>query len=106
VILPAGLVFFGAVVVVDGVQQATRLLGGGAEQHRRLAAVGADLDADAVTQVAHGRVVERPTLVGGHESDDVLGEREQACGGARQGGVGGVGMAHAGQLTVAGILWL
>ena len=52
VVLPARLVFLGAVVVVDGVQHAAGLLGRGAEHHRRLAAVGADLDADAVAEVA------------------------------------------------------
>ncbi len=99
VVLPAGLVFLGAVVVIDGVEHAAGLLGGGAEHHRRLAAVGADLDADAVTQMAHRRVVERAALVGRHESGDLLGEPEQACGGGRQ---IGLGAAHSGQLTVAG----
>ena len=98
-VLPPGLVLLGSVMVVDGVDDATGLLGGGAQQHRRLAAVGADLDAGAVAEVADGRVVERAALVGRHESGDLLGEGEQPCGGRRQDGVGG---AHAGQLTVAG----
>ena len=85
VVLPARLVFLGAVMVVDGVQHAAGLLGRGAEQHRRLAAVRADLDADAVAQVAHRRVVERAALVGGHEAGDLLGEREQAGRGAAAG---------------------
>ena len=67
--------------------------------HRRLAAVRADLDADAVAEIAHGGVVEGAALVGGHEAGDLLGESEESRGGGRQGGVGG---AHAGQLTVAG----
>ena len=81
VVLPAGLVFLGTVVVVDGVDHAAGLLGGRAEHDRRLAAVGADLDADAVAEIPDRGVVERAPLVGGHESDDLLGQGEQACGG-------------------------
>ena len=50
-VLPAGLVLFGSVMVVDGVEHAAALLRRGAEQQRRLAAVGADLDADAVAEI-------------------------------------------------------
>ena len=64
-----------------GVDDPAGLLGRGAEHHRRLAAVRTDLDAYAVPQVADGGVVQRATLVGGHESDHLIGKCEQARGG-------------------------
>jgi hypothetical protein len=80
VVLPTGLVLFGSVVVVDGVDHSAALLRRGTEQQRRLAAVGADLHADAVTQIADRGVVERATFVCGHEAGDLIGEREQSGG--------------------------
>ena len=85
VVLPPGLVFFGAVVVVDGVDHAVARQRRRAEQHRRLAAVRADLHADAVVEVAQRRVVQRSALVGGHEAGDPLGQCEQSAGGSRGG---------------------
>ena len=79
-VLPTGLVLFGSVVVVDGVDHSAALLRRGAEQQRRLAAVGADLHADAVAQIADRGVVERATFVCGHEAGDLIGEREQSGG--------------------------
>ena len=98
VVLPAGLVLLGAVMVVDGVEHAAGLLGGGAEHHRRLAAVGADLDADAVAEIAQRGVVERAALVGGHEAGDLIGECEQPAAGRAGVSVSLIGV----QLTVAG----
>ena len=86
-------------MVVDGVEDAAALLCRGTEHQRRLAAVRADLDADAVAQITDRGVVERATLVGGHESGDLVGEGEQPCG---RRGECGVGVAHRVQLTVAG----
>ena len=101
-VLPAGLVLFGSVMVVHGVEHAA-LLRRGAEQQRRLAAVCADLHANAVAEISDRGVVERASLVGGHEAGDLIGEREQACGRC---GECGVGVAHRVQLTVAGAGWL
>ncbi len=77
VVLPSGLVFLGAVMVIDRVDHATGLLRRGAEQHRGFTAVRTDFDACAVTEILHGGVVERVSFVGGHESDDLLGEGEE-----------------------------
>ena len=107
VVLPARLVLFGTVVMVDRVDDPAGLLRRRAEHHRRLAAVRTDLDADAVIEVADGGVVQRAALVGRHETDHVVGKCEQAGGGLGEGcvgalGEGSVGSAHGGQPTVAG----
>jgi len=51
VVLPAGLMFLRAVMMVDGVEDAAGLLRGCAEQQGGFAAVGADFDTEAAVQV-------------------------------------------------------
>ncbi len=103
VVLPAGLMLLGAVVMVDGVDHRSRLLRGRAQHDGRLAAVGADLDPDTAAQVAHGGVVEGAALVGGHEAGDLLGEvRTGAAASRGQGGVSGAHGMHNLPLLVMG----
>ena len=83
VVLPAGLVLFGAVVVVDRVEHAGRLLGRRAEQQRGFAAVRADLDTDAAVEIAQRGVVKRAPLIGGQETPHLFGQRKQALGRTR-----------------------
>jgi hypothetical protein len=71
------LVLLGAVVVVDRVEHAGGLLGRGAQQQGGLAAVRADLDADAAVEVSQRGLVQRPALVGRHETLDLFGQRKQ-----------------------------
>ena len=85
VVLPPGLMLLGAVVVVDGVEHAVTRLRRRTQQHRRFAAVRADLHADAVVEVAQRRVMQGLALVGGHEAGDPLGQCEQPAGAARRG---------------------
>ena len=80
VVLPPGLMLLGAVVVVDGVENAVTRMRRRTQQHRRLAAVCSDLHADAVVEVAQRRVVQGAALVSGHEADDLLGQCEQPAG--------------------------
>ena len=70
----------GAVVVIDGVEHAAARSRRRTQQHRRLAAIRPDLDADAVVEVAHRRVVQCAALVSGHEAGNPLGQGEQPAG--------------------------
>ncbi len=48
----------GAVVVVNGIENAATRPGRRTQQHRRLAAVRPDFHADAVVEIVHGHVVQ------------------------------------------------
>ena len=76
VVLPPGLVLFGTMVVIDGVENTVPGQRRRAQQHRRLAAVRPDLYADTMIEVAKRSVMQRPALVGGHESGDSIGQFE------------------------------
>lgn len=88
VVFPAGLVFLGAVVMVDRVEHAGGLLRRRAEQQRGFTALCSDLDTDAAVEVPHRGIVKRAPLVVRHETPHLLGRREQAL------GCTGVGAAH------------
>ena len=60
-------------MVVDREQHAAGLLHRRAEQQGGLAAVGADLDANAAVEVPQRRVVQRVSLVGGHKALHLFG---------------------------------
>ncbi len=100
--LPARLVLFGAVVMIDRVQHAVGRRGGRTEQDRRLAAVGTDLDGHPAVQVADGRVVQRLSLVRRHETHHLVGQFEQS-GSLRAGR--GVGTAHGSNLSCRRARW-
>src|SRR5690606_23165965 len=86
VVFPAGLVFFGSVVVVDGEHQPTFRPRGGAQQDRRFPTVGTDFGDHPTAAVLHRRRVQGPTLVLRHESGGAAGMVEQLLVGQRRGG--------------------
>lgn len=77
VVLPARLVLFRSVVMVDRVEHTGGLHRRGAQHQGGLAAVGADLNTDAAVEVAQRSFVECAALVFGHETGHPLGEGEQ-----------------------------
>ena len=80
VVLPPRLMFFGAVVVVDGVENTVAGMRRRTQQHRRLAAVRADLDGDTVVEVVQRRVMQGAAFIGGHEPGDPVSQVEQPAG--------------------------
>ena len=79
VMLPPGLVLLGAAVVVDGEQYDTCPFGGVAEPDGGTSAVRTDLEhrgAGHLDRCSHRGIVQRVTLVGGHEP--LGGERDRA----------------------------
>ena len=77
VVLPAGLVFLGAAVVVDGDDQLAGGAGRGGEVNGGLAAVGADLQDRADRRVPGGGVEQGEALGGGHEAGGGFGGAQQ-----------------------------
>ena len=75
-VVPAGLVFFRAVVMVDRVEHAGGLLRRRTEQQGGFATVGSDFDTDAAVEVTERDVVECTSFVGGHEPLHLFGQRE------------------------------
>jgi hypothetical protein len=51
-----------------------------AQQHRRFAAVRADLDGDAVVEIVQRRVMQGSAFIGGHEPGDPVSQLEQPAG--------------------------
>src|SRR5699024_10874597 len=80
VILPAGLMFFRAPVVVDRHDSPARFAGRAGQEQGGLTAVTSDLDSGALTEISACRVVQRDSLVGWHESGGLGGFVEQAGG--------------------------
>ena len=76
VVLPAWLVLFGTAVVVDSHDGRAEGFGSGAEEDRRLSAVGADLDAEVrrirLGEILSGDLEECLRLVERHETGRVV----------------------------------
>jgi hypothetical protein len=77
VVLPAGLVFLGTAVVVDGDHHLARGTGRGGEVDGGLAAVGADLQDRAARRVPGGGIEQGEALGGRHEAGDGFGGTQQ-----------------------------
>ncbi len=78
VVLPAGLVLLGTAVMVDGEQHGPRLARRRTQIHRRLPAIGADLEQRTEPSGDLGGVVQREPFVVGHESLGRTSHVEQA----------------------------
>ncbi len=77
VVLPAGLVFFRTVMVIDGVHGRISLASCRAQQHGRFTAVRTDLDCRPTAAESPCRFVQRAPLDFGHEASRSGSELEQ-----------------------------
>lgn len=78
VVLPSLLILLGAAVMIDGEQHRPRIARRGAEVDRRLPAIGTDLEQRPEPTGLPGGIVQRETLVVGHEALGRARDLEQA----------------------------